>query len=258
MTAAIRHQRTTGTAEVVLCAGRPQRLFQRGSAKAIWLGGPRPEVVFLNTSGGLTGGDTLSYALHTDGDTLATTQTAERAYRSASDNAVLDLRLSVTQGRLVWLPQETILFDASSLRRRTRIDLGPLAEVLSLETLVLGRSAMGESLGDFALSDTRQITRAGRPVHLEPLHLTPATLNGPATLAGARALASLVLIAPGAADALAPVRAVLDGDGVRAAASAVDGRLVVRLMADDLWPLKRQILRLLAALLTPLPRVWQT
>jgi urease accessory protein len=45
--------------------------------------GRAPEVVFLNTAGGLTGGDRLDYAVDlAGGHVVATTQTAERAYRA--------------------------------------------------------------------------------------------------------------------------------------------------------------------------------
>lgn len=257
----IPHQRTRGTAEVGLRGGRLARLYQQGSAKAIVLH-PGPEVVFLNTAGGLTGGDHLRYALHCDTGVTATTQTAERAYRSTSGAARLDVALSVEAGHLDWLPQETILFDRASLRRDTRISLGAEASCLVLEAIVLGRAAMGETVRDFALSDRREITRAGRPVLVEPLRLTPEALHHPAALAGTRAVASLALIARGAEDALAPVRAALAEAGVQGAASGFDGRLTVRLMAPDGWPLRRQIARLLAVLrkpsmTAPLPRVWQ-
>lgn len=53
-----------------------------------------PEVVFLNTSGGLTGGDVLNLSLDLgDGVRLtATTQTAERAYASTQGEACVRLR----------------------------------------------------------------------------------------------------------------------------------------------------------------------
>ena len=252
------HQRTRGTAEVVLAGGRLRRLYTQGSAKAIVLDGATPEVVFLNTSGGLTGGDRLGFSLTTDRDTTATTQTAERAYRASADTARLDVALDVTEGRLDWLPQETILFDGSALRRRTRIALGPEAQCLMLEAVVLGRAAMGETLRDFSFHDTREITRTGKPLLVEPIHLTGAALQGPVTLNGARAFASLALVARGAEDALATVRAHLTEAGVRGGASGFDGKLTIRLMADDGWPLRRQIARLLAVLRRgSLPRVWQ-
>ena len=45
---------------------------------------------------------------------------------------------------------------------------------------------------------------------------------------------------------------------IAAAASAPPGRLILRLLAADGWPLRRQITRLLAGLRPdPLPRIWQ-
>ena len=51
--------------------------------------GPVAEVVFLNTSGGLTGGDCLDYRLEAGAGcrVLATTQTAERCYASSGGAA---------------------------------------------------------------------------------------------------------------------------------------------------------------------------
>ena len=72
------------------------------------------------------------------------------------------------------------------------------------------------------------------------------------------ALATLAMIAPQAPDLLAPARAALDEPGVTGTASAPPGRLVIRLLARDDWPLRRQIHRLLTVLRPdPLPRVWQ-
>ena len=239
-------------------------LRQQGSAKAIL---PRvsgvPEVVFLNTSGGLTGGDRLSYsvALGDGVQAVATTQTAERAYRAVSGVARVDVGIEVGErGWIDWLPQETILFDASSLDRRTCISLGRDAGCLALEAVVLGRHAMGETVRTLAFRDRREFRRAGKILHLEPLALDQSALSaGQAVLGGARCFASLVMIAPGAADALGALRQVLSEPGVSAAASAFDGRLVLRVMAADGWPLRRQIARALSVLRrgAVLPRVWQ-
>ncbi|MGQ0566030.1 MAG: urease accessory protein UreD, partial [Gemmobacter sp.] len=79
-----------------------------------------------------------------------------------------------------------------------------------------------------------------------------------AMLGGARAMATLALVHPAAPDRLAALNAVLDEPGVEAGASALDGRLVLRLIAWDGLPLRRQILRSLAVLRPgPVPRVWQ-
>ena len=253
-------QRTHGLASVTYRRGALAGLRQQGSAKAITLDGPVPEVVFLNTAGGLTGGDKLSYTLEVDSGTVkATTQTAERAYRSADGVAQLDVRLTARgQSRIDWLPQETILYQDCALTRQTQIMLDADASCLVLETLVLGRKAMGEDVTRLALRDHRVITRAGKPVLVEPVTLDAQSLHGTALVAGHRVIASLALIAPNAADLLGPVRAALEIDGVVGAASALPGRLMVRLMAADNWPLRQQVAALLHVLSPgPLPRVWQ-
>lgn len=261
-------QRSHGAALVSfdLHAGRARLrdLAQAGSAKVLLPhGGTVPEVVFLNTSGGLTGGDRLSYRVELGAGVraVATTQTAERAYQSASGVAGVTVAATVGDGGwLDWLPQETILFQASALHRQTRIDLGAGAGCLALESVVLGRAAMGETVDHLTFRDRREIWRQGVPVILEPFGLDDAALRaGHAVLGGARAFASLALVAQGAEDAVGVVRAVLDEPGVLGAASGWDGRLTLRLCAADGWPLRRQILRVLGVLQQgrPLPRVWQ-
>jgi urease accessory protein len=242
---------------------RLQGLHQSGSAKAfVHPASTGPDVVFLNTSGGMTGGDRLIYAL-TLGDgcrVTATTQTAERAYRSVEGIAEVEVRHDLGVGaHLDWLPQETILFDHSALTRHTEVTLAAGASCLLLEAVVLGRAAMGEVLRTLAFTDRRKVLRQGVPVLFEPLALGTAALEaGIGVLQGARGFASLALVQDGAEARLAAVRAVLDEPGVNAGASGFDGKLTLRLMAADGWPLRRQILRVLEVLRDgPLPRVWQ-
>jgi urease accessory protein len=253
------HQRAVGEAMVALGLQGLTHLRQQGSAKVILprVGGV-PEVVFLNTSGGLTGGDRLTYETLLDAGVraVATTQTAERAYRSSSGLA----RVTVTHhvgagGWLDWLPQETILFDDCAVERRTIVDLGPDAGCLLLEAVVLGRAAMGETLGRVRFSDWREVRQGGRLRLVEPLALTDAALQtGVAGLDGARAFASIAMVAQGAEDALGPVRAVL----TIGTASAFDGKVMVRIMAADGWPMRQQIAAVLGVLRrAALPRVWQ-
>jgi len=264
-------QRAKGRASVALVAGRDGRavvadLHQQGSAKAIL---PRiddnaTEVVFLNTSGGLTGGDRLDYALTLAPGlrATATTQTAERAYRSARGIAHAEVRLTVgVGGWLDWLPQETILFDGTALERDIRVDLGAGAGCLFLESVILGRHAMGETVTGLHFRDNRMIRREGAPLWAEPLEIDTRVLSragNPAMLGGARAMATFALIHPQAADRLPALNAVLDEPGVESGASAFDGRLILRCLAWDGLPLRRQILRALSVLRPgPVPRVWQ-
>lgn len=260
-----RLQRAGGRAEVVLDhrrgATRIAGLHQSGSAKAFLpdMHGATPEAVFLNTAGGLTGGDSLRFALTLGpgAQAVGTTQTAERAYASTGGRARMEVALTLgADAVLDWLPQETILFDRSGLARRTVADLGPGARLLMAEMVVLGRAAMGETVARVQFSDWREVRRAGVPVLVEPLRLTDASLRtGPAGLNGARAVATIALVGAGAEDALGRVRAVLP-EG--AAATAWDGRLVVRLTGPDLVPVKQAVARVVTELRgADLPRVWQ-
>lgn len=257
-------QRATGEALVALRAGsgprRLERLRQEGSAKAILPGGAdAPEVVFLNTAGGLAAGDRLRFGLDLQGGrAVATTQTAERAYRAEGLPARVDVSLTVGPGGwLDWLPQETILFDSSALDRRTGIDLAPGAGCLALEAVVLGRKAMGETVAQVRFRDRREIRQGGLPLWIDPLALDDAALTaGLAGLGDARAFATIVMTAE---VPLQPLRATLTEPGVTAAATAFAGKTVVRMLAPDGWPLRRQIARTLQTLRQghPLPRVWQ-
>lgn len=261
----IEMQRSRGTAFASFSTlGQQTRLVdlhQSGSAK-VMLPNHRadtPEVVFLNTSGGLTGGDALSMRLDlaANARVLATTQTAERAYASTGAAANMRFCASVASGaHLDWMPQETILYQFSHLSRRTEIDLSAGASCLLAETVVLGRAAMGETVTDARLHDHRMIRRAGRPVWAETMDLSPETLTlpSPALLGGARAFAVVCLVAQGAQDAVASLRAAVPF----AAVSGWDGKCVVRLTAIDGWPLKQTLARILHILTgRPLPRVWQ-
>lgn len=240
-------------------ATRLSHLHQAGSAKAMLPPGDRCEMVMLNTSGGLTGGDRIQISVTQAAGTrlVATTQTAERAYRSVTGRAQVCAQFQVADGaHLDLLPQETILFDRAALRRDQHIALTGTATCLWAETLILGRAAMGEVVAHLDILDRRRITRDGRPVFSENLRLDDAVLaGGRATLAGCRAFATLVMVAPDAADRLGAVRAAL---GTAGAASAFDGKLVARLMADDGWPLRQALIAVIRALRPgPLPRVWQ-
>jgi urease accessory protein len=268
----LRLQRARGRAEVAVSWRRGRvrldRLFQEGCARALLprTHGPVPEAVLINTSGGVTGGDRIDWALEAGPGAalVATTQAAERIYRSSGGVARIETRLTLGAGAtLDWLPQETILFEAGRLERRLEVEMAADARLTALETLVLGRAAMGETVASGAFSDRWRITRAGRLVHAEALRaagdLARATA-GAATLNGARALATLLHAAPDADARLDAARAILAGlDGVTAAASAKPGILILRFRAAEALPLRTALIRFLMAFRAePLPRVWSS
>lgn len=239
-------------------------LYQAGSAKAMLprSHAPHPEATLINTAGGLTGGDRFDWQVDLGPGARATlaTQTAERVYRSVAGTARVDISLSVGTGaHLDWLGQETILFEDSALERRLRLDLAGDATALIVEPLVFGRAAMGESPDRIDLTDRWTITRDGRPLHVEATRIRPpmSALRGAAALDGGRAVATVVYAGQDAEDRLGPARSLLPSDGVRAAASAWGGRLVVRLLADDARPLRGALKHFLTGFRgAALPRVW--
>ena len=240
---------------------RLARLHQSGSARAMLPPAAGCELVLLNTSGGLTGGDRIEISVTQGPGTqlVVTTQTAERAYRSVTGRARVSAHYTVADvAHLDLLPQETILFDRAALVREQEVTLTGSATCLWAEVLILGRAAMGETVTRLDLSDRRRISRDGRPVFVENLRLTDRALaaTGPAMLGGCRAFATLVLVAPDAADRLERARLAMGPEG---AASAFDGKLVARLMAPDGWELRQALMRLIRAIRPgPLPRVWQS
>jgi urease accessory protein len=240
-------------------------LRQEGCLKARF---PRPhdgmEAVTLNTSGGVAGGDALRTFIHLETGTAATvaSQAAERFYRTLPDDPPASLRTDIlldTASALDWLPQEAILFDACALDRRLSVDMAADARFLCVESLVFGRAAMGERVRTARLRDTIRIRRAGVLVLHDAIRFpepVDAALSRPAVAAGARAVATLLLVAPDAAARLDGLRTVLAAD--EAGASAWNGMLLGRIIAPDAAALRRAVMAGLDFLRggPALPRVW--
>lgn len=260
-------QRARGCARIAVRAedGRTRlsRLYQDGCGKIRMPKAQGLEAVLINTAGGVTGGDRLEWAAEVGADAhlTLTTQACEKVYR-ARDGAA-EVRTSLTLGdgaRIDWLPQETILFDGGGLARTLDADLGEGAQLLAVEAVVLGRTAMDETVGTGSLRDRWRIRREGRLVFADDLRLegTVAELAAGAPILGkARAFASLLLVTDDAARFLGPLRAAL---GPLGGASALDGKLFARVVAPDGFSLRRALLPALTILRggAPLPRVWST
>ncbi len=270
-TAPPRMQRTRGVGRLTVrhAEGRTRlaELFQEGSAKIRLprAEGDGLEAVLINTAGGVTGGDIVAWHVEAQAgaSVTVTTQACEKVYRSAGGAARLGAELVVGPGaRLDWLPQETILFDNAGLHRRLDADLAADATLLCVEAVVLGREAMGETVraGDFR--DRWRIRRDGRLIFADDIRLDgaiEALTARAATLAGARAFATILLTGPDCEAQMRPLQAAFAVDDVRAGASAFDGKLVCRLCASDGLTLRRALIPALAALrggAAP-PRVWR-
>lgn len=228
-----------------------------------------PHVVLLNTAGGLVGGDSLRTAIGL-GDrarALVTGQAAEKVYRS--DGPDVAIRTSLSAGRdawLEWMPQETILFEASRLDRGLAIDLAAGARCLAGETLVFGRRARGETIAGAWLRDRWEIRREGRLAWADAFALRPdepGALDAPFALDGAAAMATLAYCGADAPARLEGLREALAGHGAGIAASCLGDILLVRGLSRDAQALRRAVAeawRFLRAaggsLPARLPRLW--
>ncbi|MSP01470.1 MAG: urease accessory protein UreD [Acetobacteraceae bacterium] len=219
------------------------------------------DATMVNTSGGVAGGDRLE-SVFSAGEGARITiaaQAAERFYRALPDSTPSRVRtsISVAPGAAAeWLPQETILFDRCALDRRLAIDVAPGAWFLGVEMLVFGRAAMGERVVTARLRDQIQVRRGGVPLLRDAIRLegeVDSVLERPAIADGARALATLVYVAPDAEARLDAVRASAD-----IAASAWNGMLIARILAPDGALARRTVMAALAVLRDgrPLPRAW--
>lgn len=218
--------------------------------------------VILNCAGGVTGGDQFSTQARVgrNAGLVMTTQAAERAYRAQpKEIGTIDTRLTVApNARLAWLPQETLIYDGASIKRRLRIRLARSAQVLACEMLVMGRTAQAEHLTQLQLADDIDIIRDGQLIFADRLRLSNDAehrLHGPAVLAGARSLATVILAAPGVGTLVDALRPTLpEKCGI---AAPDPDLLVARLTADDSFLLRQTIVPLLARLgVDPLPRTW--
>jgi urease accessory protein len=238
-------------------------LRQAGCLKARF---PRPDdagwlaVVTLNTSGGVAGGDELDSAFTVGRGARATiaSQAAERFYRAlpGSGPSRVHNRVVVAEGGTAeWLPQDTILFDSSKVRRSLQIELAEGARFLGVESLVFGRAAMGEAVNHGSLRDVTELHRGGRLFWRDAVRLdgeVAEKLRRKAIAGAARALATIVYVAPDADVMLAPLRRL------NMAASAWDGVLIGRMLGTHGAALRAAVVDALQVLRggRPLPRVW--
>jgi len=265
--------RATGTIALsVVSTGartRRERVYEDGSLRVRFPNAAPEslEAVIVNTGGGMTGGDrfTIELVVGDGASLIAGTAAAEKVYRSTGPDAEMAVRLELGAGaRLAWLPQETIMFDEARLSRRIDIDLGPGASLLMAEAVVLGRTAMGETVDNGLFADRWHVRREGRLVFADGVRFDGAiasNLAQPAVTAGGIAIATL-LIAPGGDEDLALLRSVCNSieiykeSEVEAGVSTWNEVLIVRLCSKNSAALRYGLISFLAALRQDIPRLW--
>ena len=224
--------------------GRLKDLYQTSPFRVLFPTLPAEELtsaVLVTTSGGLVGGDRLDVGVTVDPGAAVQVmgQAAEKVYRSLGADTHFDATLTVgAGGYLEWLPQETIVFDQSRLRRTTRVDVAEDGEFCGAEMLVFGRTAMGEQVKTGLIRDVWDVRQDGKRVWADALHLDgdiAAQLDHPAGFDGALAAATFVHVSGQASQRLELAREVLgeDRDELRTGATVVNDILVVRWLAKD-------------------------
>ncbi len=251
-------------------ATRLAGLYQRDPLRVLFphpAAGDITSAVLVTTSGGLTGGDRLDIRVGAGSGSagMVLGQAAEKLYRSAGGDTVIDVVLSIDDDAwLEWLPQETILFDGARLRRKTRINLAPGARLMAAEFLVFGRRAYGETLSTGLIRDGWEVYRDGKLAWADALHLEgdlAEVLDHPACFDGARACATLVWSGEEQTEL---ARELLDETGVRCAATSVNGLTIVRWLGPDAAALRWSFGNFWAAFRAAvaglpgrLPRLWE-
>jgi len=243
---------------------RRRHLHESGSLRVRF---PLPEAdelsaVFVNTAGGVAGGDHFDIEISTgEASRLAvTTAAAEKVYRAAGPAARLDITLRLAAGsHLAWLPQETILFDRARLARRIDIDLAESASLLLCEIVVFGRAAMGERMQSGEFVDRWRIRRGGRLVFAETVRLDGdigAKLARPAIAKGGAAVGT-ALIVPGDEALVERIGEMTKSFGGEVGISAWNGFAMARFCAQDAARLRADMMAVLGrATGSALPRLW--
>jgi urease accessory protein len=265
-TFAANRARGTVTFDVHLAEGMTRRrhLHESGSLRVRF---PSPEAdglsaVFVNTAGGVAGGDRfdIDIAVGEGARLVATTAAAEKIYRADRAAATLNIALKAADGAdLAWLPQETILFDRARLNRAIDIDLAPTASLLLGEIVVFGRAAMGERVLQGEFVDRWRLRRGGRLVFAETLRLSgdiEQKLARAAVANGAAAIATALMV-PGDDALVERIRALAASFECEVGLSAWNGFAMARFCAQDAARLRADMVTVLGcASGSALPRLW--
>lgn len=217
--------------------------------------------VFVNTAGGVAGGDRFDIEISaSDGSRLTlTTAAAEKVYRAPGPAAQLGIALKVAAGaRLAWLPQETILFDRARVHRRFDIALDANASLLLCEIVVFGRTAMGERMDQGEFVDRWRLSRGGKLVFAETVRLDGdigAKLARSAVAKGGAAIGT-ALIVPGDEAQVERIREASESFSGEVGISAWNGFAMARFCAQDAARLRADMMAVLARTGVALPRLW--
>ncbi|MEO1748815.1 MAG: urease accessory protein UreD, partial [Pseudomonadota bacterium] len=166
---------------------------------------------------------------------------------------------------------ETILFDGASLDRKFNAHLADKARLTALETVILGREAMQETLESLAFRDDWRVRHNQKLVHADTIRLTSESLqemNKKAHLCDHLVFGTFIDVEPSRPtmdqrDKLAFLerisKASASNDTVNVGASIFDQKTVVRFTARSSYHLRQTLPDLLNQIVpdSKLPTVWR-
>ncbi|MGW0613940.1 urease accessory protein UreD [Streptomyces sp. NPDC002788] len=197
--------------------------------------GPEARVMLVGAMSGPLGGDHFTVEGRVEEDARLTVRSAAATIAlpgQAKGEARYDVRLAVADhAELRWLPEQLISARGSDLYVTTRVDLAATARLVLREEQVLGRT--GEEPG--RLTSRLTVRVAERVVLDQELACGPGApggWDGPAVLAGHRAVGQLVVVRP--EFTTKPVTARTVGEGACVVPLAGPAALVTAVAPDAL------------------------
>jgi urease accessory protein len=216
-------------------------MFPRGGSAAL------EEAVFINTAGGIAGGDKLESGVTAlaNASIAVTSQAAEKIYRALNEPARLVTKLKAcATAKLAWLPQETIIFNRGRVSRQTEIEVCSGCELLALECLVLGRAAHGEKMAGGDITDSWRVKKDGRLIWADTFRVTDEVfpyLQRKALLADCKAFATLIYFGPDLEIRLELMRNIASSITCDCAPTSVGGLIIVRFAVKDSFDLRIEL-----------------
>ena len=259
-------QKSFGKLDIKFEKNSLKKLYQQGASKAIIPNSYRrfKELVLVNTSGGMTSGDSYLNNFNLSGsDICITTQTAEKIYSGFGQPAKLKIDIDLNESNLLWLPQELILFNQCNFSRRINININNNSNLIMSETTVYGRTSMGEVIEKGFFSDIWEIFCEGKLVHVEASGFDgniSKLLNNRTTFDNKYAVNTILVIGKLFYEKIKNINVEkFENDEVKIAMSEWDNKVLIRSIGTNSYYLKFAIMGLLSYILdNEIPKVWNS
>jgi urease accessory protein len=224
--------------------------------------------IVVHPPGGIAGGDELTLQAKTAerASALLTTPGATKWYRSSGPRAKQSIAFDV-QGRLEWLPQETIVFDGALAESEIDADLGAGAALIGWDIVCLGRTGSGERFARGSYRSSIRVRRERKLLWLERGRIDGGgrLLDSPAGLAGSPVFGTLFVASPNLNKELLNETRKPEPEAGRSAVTLLPGILLARYLGDSSEAARRYFIALWRILRPAVagreavePRIWRT